>query len=90
MKDHLDSHHLTGDRPPKTRRPVFRMLSAVAALLAASAALGASNTYSTIQFRRGPEVQRTGVVFAVGEPAFTTNNHKLYIGDGVTLGGVGV
>ncbi len=41
-----------------------------------------------IQIRRGVEAQRTLITPDVGEPLFTTDNKKFYIGDGTTAGGV--
>lgn len=41
-----------------------------------------------IAFRRGTDAARQSVVLDVGEPAFTTDSHDFYIGDGTTLGGV--
>jgi hypothetical protein len=41
-----------------------------------------------LQIRRGTDAQRLTTVFAEGEPVFTTDTEKLYIGDGVTIGGV--
>jgi len=41
-----------------------------------------------IRLLRGLESNRTLVVPAVGEPLYTTDTHKLYMGDGVTPGGV--
>ena len=41
-----------------------------------------------ITFRRGTNAQRVGVVLANGEPAWTTDTKRLYIGDGTTSGGV--
>jgi len=41
-----------------------------------------------LQLRRGTDAQRTGVTFASGEPVWTTDTNKLYVGDGVTPGGV--
>jgi hypothetical protein len=41
-----------------------------------------------IQFRKGLNSLRASTVFAVGEPVWTTDTTKLYIGDGVTPGGV--
>lgn len=43
-----------------------------------------------LQIRRGLEADRVGVIPAAGEPLFTTDDKKLYIGDGVTAGGVAV
>ncbi len=42
----------------------------------------------TIQFRRGLEANRTGITPSQGEPIYTTDDKKLYIGDGATAGGV--
>jgi hypothetical protein len=55
-----------------------------------SASFGSTNIGQRIQLRRGAEANRTNFVFAIGEPAFTTNAHKLWIGDGATPGGLGV
>jgi hypothetical protein len=41
-----------------------------------------------LQFRRGTDSDRLGITPDIGEPLYTTNNKKLYIGDGVTAGGV--
>lgn len=41
-----------------------------------------------IRVRRGVESSRTLVTPGVGEPLFTTDTHKLYIGDGQTPGGI--
>ena len=43
-----------------------------------------------LKIRRGTEAQRSGVTFAAGEIVWTTNGHKLYVGDGVTPGGIDV
>ena len=40
-----------------------------------------------IQIRRGSDAERMNVIFANGEPVWTTDTNKLYIGDGVSLGG---
>ena len=42
-----------------------------------------------LQFRRGTAAERTswGGVPAAGEPLYTTDDNKLYVGDGVTAGG---
>ena len=47
-------------------------------------------TTNRIQFRRGLDVDRATNVFAAGEPAWSTNTHKLWLGDGATHGGLGV
>lgn len=41
-----------------------------------------------LQIRRGTDAERLTVVFAEGEPVFTTDTQKLYVGDGATLGGI--
>ena len=41
-----------------------------------------------LQFRRGIDSDRTGVTPSAGEPLFTTDTKKLYIGDGSTAGGI--
>lgn len=41
----------------------------------------------TIQLRRGTNAQRETVIFASGEPVWTTDTKALYIGDGTTTGG---
>jgi len=43
---------------------------------------------SQIRFLRGTEANRTTFVPAEGEPVYTTDQKRLYIGDGSTLGGV--
>lgn len=39
------------------------------------------------QIRRGTNAERLSRVFAIGEPIYTTDNKKLYIGDATTPGG---
>lgn len=41
-----------------------------------------------IQFRRGQEASRAGITPKSGEPLYTTDTKKLYVGDGSTPGGV--
>ena len=41
----------------------------------------------SLRIRRGTEAQRTGVVFDSGELIVTTDEFKLFVGDGITLGG---
>lgn len=41
-----------------------------------------------IQVRRGLEASRTSYTPQAGEPIFTTDEKKLYVGDGVTPGGI--
>jgi hypothetical protein len=43
-----------------------------------------------LQIRRGTDTERQGVVFALGELVYTTNTQKLYVGDGLTMGGVDI
>lgn len=43
-----------------------------------------------LQLRRGLEEDRTSITPAVGEPIYTTDTKRLYIGDGSTPGGVGI
>ena len=43
-----------------------------------------------LQFRRGTNAQRLTITPAVGEPIWTTNTNRLYVGDGTTVGGVAV
>lgn len=46
------------------------------------------NNITKILIRRGTNEQRKLVVFNVGEPAYTTDTQRLYIGDGATVGGI--
>ena len=41
-----------------------------------------------LQIRRGSDVDRQGITPKAGEPIFTTDTKKLYIGDGTTVGGI--
>ena len=41
-----------------------------------------------LQLRRGLDTARTSTVFADGEPVWTTDTTQLFVGDGVTPGGV--
>ena len=43
-----------------------------------------------LQIKRGPESRRTTQTLAAGEIILTTDEHKLYVGDGSTAGGVPV
>lgn len=45
---------------------------------------------ASLQVSRGTEAQRIAVVPLEGEPVYTTDSKRLYVGDGVTLGGVDV
>jgi len=47
-------------------------------------------TITKILLRRGTDADRQSVVLAAGEPGWTTDTNKLYIGDGSTPGGVEV
>jgi hypothetical protein len=42
---------------------------------------------TSIRLRRGTNAERLTVIFADSEPVYTTDTHKLFVGDGVTLGG---
>jgi hypothetical protein len=54
----------------------------------------ASEVVTKIQFRRGPETDRTNITnLGVGEPIFSldsSNTGKFFIGDGSTTGGLGI
>ena len=41
-----------------------------------------------LKIRRGSNAERVGTTFAEGEPVWTTDTTKLYIGNGVTPGGI--
>ena len=41
-----------------------------------------------LQIRRGTDAQRQGITPKAGEPIFTTDTKKLFIGDGSTAGGI--
>jgi len=43
-----------------------------------------------LKFRRGTNTGRTSITPAEGEPIYTTDTKQLYIGDGITAGGVAV
>ena len=43
-----------------------------------------------LQIRRGTDAQRLTTLFAEGEPIYVVDTEKLYIGDGVTVGGIEV
>jgi hypothetical protein len=45
---------------------------------------------TSIRLRRGTDAERLTVIFADGEPVYTTDTHKLFMGDGATLGGIEV
>lgn len=46
------------------------------------------NTIVKLLFRRGTDSERQTVTFNLGEPAFTTDSKRLFVGDGITPGGV--
>ena len=51
-----------------------------------------ADTVTKILIRQGTDVQRrtaegTGVVFSSGEPGYTVDTKRLFIGDGSTSGG---
>jgi hypothetical protein len=41
----------------------------------------------SLRIRRGTDAQRQGVVFDLGEPIWTQDTKKLFVGDGITAGG---
>jgi hypothetical protein len=41
----------------------------------------------SLRIRRGTDSQRQGITFDLGEIAYTTDTKKIYVGDGVSLGG---
>lgn len=43
-----------------------------------------------LKFRRGTDSGRSAITPAEGEPIFTTDTKKLYVGDGTTAGGIAV
>jgi len=47
----------------------------------------ANTTITKILVRRGPEVDRENIIPTMGEPIFTTDTHRFYIGDGESSGG---
>jgi hypothetical protein len=51
-----------------------------------------ANSITKILFRQGLNVIRNlqSVIFDVGEPAWTTDTKRLFVGDGVTIGGIPV
>jgi hypothetical protein len=44
----------------------------------------------SLRIRRGTEADRTSKVFDLGELIWTTNGQKLYVGDGLTTGGIDI
>lgn len=54
-----------------------------------------ANQLTKILIRRGSDIQRktantVGIAFDLGEPAFTFDTKRLYVGDGITSGGIPV
>ena len=43
-----------------------------------------------LQLRRGTDAERLTITPAEGEPVWTTDTTKLYVGNGVTAGGIAV
>jgi len=41
-----------------------------------------------IQLKRGPEANRNSIIPADGQPIYTKDKHQLFIGDGISPGGV--
>lgn len=48
----------------------------------------AENDVLKIQLRSGTDSDRQSIILSVGEPGFTTDHKRLYIGDGTTAGGI--
>ena len=46
----------------------------------------ANTTITKILCRRGPEADRTDITPTMGEPIWTTDTHRFYVGDGETIG----
>jgi hypothetical protein len=46
------------------------------------------NNITKILIRKGTNADRQAVTFNAGEPAFTTDTQRLYVGDGITTGGI--
>ena len=47
----------------------------------------ANTTITKILVRRGPEADRNDITPTMGEPVWTTDTHRLFVGDGETSGG---
>jgi len=78
-------------------QPLMPALTAIAGLSTPNALLaldGDGQPYALemddleLSFRQGSDAERQTVVFASGEPVWTTDTYELYVGDGVTMGGV--
>ena len=46
------------------------------------------NIIVKLLFRRGIEADRQSATFSLGEPAFTSDSKRLFVGDGTTPGGI--
>lgn len=46
-----------------------------------------NNTLLKILFRQGTDNDRKNIILNSGEPGFTTDTNRLFVGDGVTTGG---
>jgi hypothetical protein len=46
------------------------------------------NQPTTLQFRQGTNTERTYITPSSGEPIWTTDNKKLFVGDGSSVGGI--
>lgn len=46
------------------------------------------NTIIKLLLRRGTDAERQTVTFALGEPGFTTDTKRFFVGDGTTPGGI--
>jgi Major tropism determinant N-terminal domain len=44
----------------------------------------------SLRIRRGTNAERLSITFDLGEVVWTSDTHKMYVGDGVTIGGYGV
>ena len=44
----------------------------------------------SLRIRRGTDAERSGIVFDTGEIVWTTNSQQLWVGDGITQGGVNI
>ncbi|CAB4126074.1 hypothetical protein UFOVP181_164 [uncultured Caudovirales phage] len=44
----------------------------------------------SLRIRRGTETERSGIVFDMGEIVWTTNDQQLWVGDGITQGGINI
>lgn len=44
----------------------------------------------SLRIRRGTEIQRSGIVFDMGEIVWTTDSQQIWVGDGITQGGINI